>query len=157
MKIDTIDVRILDALQHNGRLTHADLADKVGLSASACHRRIKLLEEAGIIREYAVVLSPRALGRTTSVIVQVTLESQSREALKRFEDAVERVDEVMECYLMGGQADYFMRVLVRDNREYERIHQDVLTRLPGVSRLVSNFAIRSVFRRTSLPLKGLAG
>lgn len=150
--MDKIDKTILSELQSDGRLTNADLADRVNLSASACHRRVRSLEDAGIISKYVAILSARKIGKRTSVFVQVTLDNQRRETLEKFEQAVERVDEVMECYLMGGQADYIMRVLVDDPSAYERLHQDVLTRLPGVQRVVSNFAIRSLFRRTAIKL-----
>lgn len=148
--MDKVDKSILSELQSDGRLTNAELAERVNLSASACHRRVKSLEETGIIAKYVAILSARKVGRKTSVFVQVTLDNQRRETLEKFESAVEQVEEVMECYLMGGQSDYNMRVLVADPTEYERLHQDVLTRLPGVQRVVSNFAIRSLFRRTAI-------
>jgi len=150
--MDKVDKSILSELQLDGRLTNAELSERVNLSPSACHRRVKSLEETGIIAHYVAIVSARKIGRKTSVFVQVTLDNQRRETLELFEQAVERVDEVMECYLMGGQADYNMRVLVADPSEYERLHQDVLTRLPGVQRVVSNFAIRSLFRRTAIKL-----
>ncbi len=150
--MDFKDKQILSELQSDGRLTNLDLAERVNLSPSACHRRVKSLEDAGIIDKYVAIVSARKIGKKTSVFVQATLDNQRRETLEKFERAVERVDEVMECYLMGGQSDYIMRVLVADPSEYERLHQDVLTRLPGVQRVVSNFAIRSLFRRTAIKL-----
>lgn len=150
--MDVKDKQILSELQSDGRLTNLDLAERVNLSPSACHRRVKSLEDAGIIDKYVAIVSARKIGKKTSVFVQATLDNQRRETLEKFERAVERVDEVMECYLMGGQSDYIMRVLVADPSEYERLHQDVLTRLPGVQRVVSNFAIRSLFRRTAIKL-----
>jgi len=150
--MDFKDKQILSELQSDGRLTNLDLADRINLSPSACHRRVKSLEDTGIIDKYVAIVSPRKIGKTTSVFVQVTLDNQRRETLEEFERAVERVDEVMECYLMGGLADYIMRVLVADPSTYEVLHQDVLTRLPGVQRVVSNFAIRSLFRRTAIKL-----
>ena len=150
--MDFKDKQILSELQNDGRLTNLDLAERINLSPSACHRRVKSLEDAGIIDKYVAIVSARKIGRTTSVFVQVTLDNQRRETLEKFERAVERVDEVMECYLMGGSADYTMRVLVADPSKYELLHQDVLTRLPGVQRVVSNFAIRSLFRRTAIKL-----
>ena len=150
--MDKIDKSILLSLQFDGRLTNADLAEKVNLSASACHRRVRSLEDAGIIEKYVAILKAAKVGRKTSVFLHVTLDNQRRETLEEFEQAVSRVDEIMECYLIGGQYDYTMRLLVADPSEYERLHLDVLTRLPGVSRVVSNFAIRSVFRRTAIKL-----
>ena len=152
MKLDAIDRQILTLLQAAGRLSNADLADKVGLSPSACHRRVKALESAGIIADYVALLDEAAFGRTSSVFVQVTLDNQRTENLSHFEEAVAACPEIMECYLTTGEADYHLRVLVRDAADYEHVHHKVLTRLPGVTRVVSNFAIRRVFRRTALPV-----
>ena len=149
---DAKDRQILTLLQAHGRLSNADLAEKVGLSASACHRRVKALEASGIIAGYVALLDEAALGRTSSVFVQVTLSNQRTENLSHFEEAVARCPEIMECYLTTGEADYLLRVLVHDAADYERIHHEVLTRLPGVTRVVSNFAIRRVFRRTAVAL-----
>ena len=149
-RLDAIDRRILTLLQAQGRLSNAELAERAGLSASACHRRVRALEAAGIIAGYVALLDEAALGRTSSVFVQVTLNNQRTENLSHFEEAVARCPEIMECYLTTGEADFLLRVLVRDAADYERIHHEVLTRLPGVTRVVSNFAIRKVFRRTAL-------
>jgi len=150
--LDKIDVSILQILQRRGRINNADLAEKVGLSASACHRRVRVLEASGIISSYVALLSAEKLGMTSSVFVQVTLENQRRENLSRFEEAITHCPEIMECFLMTGDADYLLRVSVRDAADYERLHHGVLTRLPGVKRVNSNYAIRKVFRRTALPL-----
>ena len=150
--MDKIDVAILQILQRNGRINNADLAGQVGLSASACHRRVRALEKAGIISSYVALLSAEKLGMASSVFVQVTLENQRRENLNRFEEAITHCPQIMECFLMTGDADYLLRVSVRDATDYERLHHDVLTRLPGVKRVNSNYAIRKVFRRTALPL-----
>jgi DNA-binding Lrp family transcriptional regulator len=150
VRLDSVDVSILTELQDHGRLTNAELAERVGLSASACHRRVKALEQAGVIDRYVAILSEKALGRGITVYVQVTLDNQKRETLVAFEEAVETVPEVMECYLMSGDADYLIRVLVRDANDYERVHREVLSGLPGVARLVSSFTIRRVFSRTAM-------
>ena len=152
MRLDSVDVAILSELQVHGRLTNSELADRAGLSASACHRRVKALESAGVIDRYVAILSEKALGRGITVYVQVTLDNQKRETLVAFEKAVEAVPEVMECYLMSGEADYLIRVLVRDANDYERIHREVLSGLPGVARLHSSFTIRRIFSRTSMPV-----
>lgn len=152
MRLDSVDISILNRLQEQGRLTNAELAERVGLSASACHRRVKALEGAGIIDRYVAILSELALGRGITVYVQVTLDNQKRDTLVAFEEAVEHVPEVMECYLMSGDADYLVRVLVRDANDYERVHREVLSSLPGVTRLVSSFTIRRVFSRTAMPV-----
>jgi len=152
VQLDNVDVSILTELQENGRLTNAELAERVGLSASACHRRVKTLESSGVVDRYVAILSEKALGRGITVYVQVTLDNQKRDTLQEFEDSVHDVPEVMECYLMSGEADYLVRVLVRDANDYERVHREVLSSLPGVARLVSSFTIRRVFSRTNLPV-----
>jgi len=152
LRLDSVDISILNRLQEQGRLTNAELAERVGLSASACHRRVQALEGAGIIDRYVAILSELALGRGITVYVQVTLDNQKRDTLVAFEEAVEHVPEVMECYLMSGDADYLVRVLVRDANDYERVHREVLSSLPGVTRLVSSFTIRRVFSRTAMPV-----
>tara|TARA_R110002073_G_scaffold29837_5_gene93613 strand:+ start:7628 stop:8104 length:477 start_codon:yes stop_codon:yes gene_type:complete len=152
VRLDDVDVAILTELQEHGRLTNAELAERAGLSASACHRRVKALESSGVIDRYVAILSEKALGRGITVYVQVTLDNQKRETLVGFETAVEAVPEVMECYLMSGDADYLVRVLVRDANDYERVHREVLSGLPGVARLVSSFSIRRVFARTTMPV-----
>ncbi|WP_339749575.1 Lrp/AsnC family transcriptional regulator [uncultured Maricaulis sp.] len=152
MRLDDIDVAILTELQEHGRLTNSELAERAGLSASACHRRVKTLEGSGVIDRYVAILSEKALGRGITVYVQVTLDNQKRDTLVAFETAVETVPEVMECYLMSGDADYLVRVLVRDANDYERVHREVLSGLPGVARLVSSFTIRRVFARTAMPV-----
>jgi len=152
LQLDNVDISILTELQDDGRLTNAELAERVGLSASACHRRVKTLENSGVVDRYVAILSEEALGRGITVYVQVTLDNQKRDTLQVFEDAVRDVPEVMECYLMSGEADYLVRVLVRDANDYERVHREVLSSLPGVARLVSSFTIRRVFSRTNLPV-----
>lgn len=152
INLDKLDITILERLQRQGRINNADLAQIVGLSASACHRRVRALENSGIISSYVALLSDEKLGQASSVFVQVTLENQRRENLSKFEAAVTDCREIMECFLMTGDADYLLRVCVRDAADYERLHHEVLTRLPGVRRVMSNYAIRKVFRRTALPL-----
>jgi Lrp/AsnC family leucine-responsive transcriptional regulator len=125
----------------------------VGLSASACHRRVRALEAAGVIERYVALLDAEQVGRGLVVIVLATLENQKRETLEAFERAVEGVEEVMECYLMTGAEDYLLRLLVRDARDYERVHRERLSGLPGVARLISNIAMRRVFTRTAIPVE----
>ena len=149
---DAVDAAILSALQREGRLSNADLADQVGLSASACHRRVRALEAAGLIRGYVALLDAEALGRGLTVIVLATLENQRRDTLEAFERAVAEIEEVMECHLTTGQEDYLLRLQVRDARDYERVHRERLSGLPGLARLISNIAMRTVFARTALPI-----
>ncbi|WP_262695417.1 Lrp/AsnC family transcriptional regulator [Kordiimonas aquimaris] len=148
---DKIDTAILNALQENGRLTNVELAEHVGLSESACLRRVKNLDEMGIITHFAAHLDAAAIGLPGTVFVRASLESQREEQLTQFEEAVTHVPEVMECYLMSGDVDYIIRVVVRDAPDYERIHH-ILTRLPGVARVHSSFALRTILKRSKLPL-----
>ena len=151
-QLDAIDRRILRVLQENARIANVDLAQEVGLSPSPCLRRVRDLEEAGVVRGYVALLDPGALGLKVSVFIQVRLERQIEEALETFEAAVLARPEVMECYLMTGDADYLLRVVVSDLAAYERFLMDSLTRLPGVANIRSSFALKQVKYRTALPL-----
>lgn len=152
MTLDATDRALLTLLQGEGRLTNAELAERVGLSPSACHRRVRALEARSVIRGYAALVDPEAVGRGLTVLVLVTLENQRRETMQAFEAGVEQVEEVMDCYLTTGAEDYLLRLMVRDARDYERVHRERLSGLPGVARLVSNIAMRKVFTRTALPI-----
>ena len=151
INIDKIDRAILDALQQDGRQSNVELAKKVGLSESACLRRVKNLDEKGVITHYAANVNAAAVGLPGSVFVRVSLVDQQEEKLRKFEESVRTVPEVMECYLMSGDVDYMIRVVVGGAPDYERIH-NTLTRLPGVARIHSSFALRTVLKRTRLPL-----
>lgn len=143
--MDEKDRAILRLLRQDARMSNAALAAAVGLSPSACLRRLRLLEDGGVIRGYTVVLEEaEPAGSGVVVIVQITLERQTDEHLRRFEGAVRRCPEVRECYLMTGLADYLLRVEARDAADYERIHKEQLSRMPGVARIQSSFAIRRV-------------
>jgi DNA-binding Lrp family transcriptional regulator len=157
MNLDSIDYRILATLQADGRITNNSLAEKVGLSPSACLRRVQLLEKAGVIEGYMALVDAAQLGRPTTVVVQITLERQTDDHLEAFEAAIAHHAEVVECYLMSGMADYLLRVAVRDAEDYERLHRAVLARLPGVARIQSSFAIRTVICRPSIPVGELGG
>ncbi len=150
--LDVIDRRILDVLQNNARIANVDLADKVGVSASPCWRRVREMEDRGVIACYVTLVEPAALGLQVSVFVQVTLEKQVEGALKIFEAAVRLRPEVMECYLMTGDADYHLRVVVADLPAYERFLMDHLTRVPGIANIRSSFALKQVKYTTALPL-----
>ncbi|MEM9630894.1 MAG: Lrp/AsnC family transcriptional regulator [Pseudomonadota bacterium] len=154
MKLDRLDRKILDVLQKDGRIANADLAEVVGLSASACLRRVRTLEEAGIIENYVALLDQRKLGRRMDVFVEISLTGQSKETLENFERAVARSEEIMECFLMAGDADYILRLTAEDPVDFERIHRDHLAQLPGVLRMKSSFAIRPIVKRTAIPLEG---
>lgn len=150
--LDDIDRRILDRLQRNARISNADLARDVGLSPSPCLRRVRELEDSGIIQGYVALLDPASVGLPLSVFVQVTLERQVEHALETFESAVLDRPEVMECYLMTGDSDYLLRVVVADVGAYERFLKDHLTRVAGVASIKSSFALNQVKYGTSLPL-----
>ena len=150
--IDRTDRRILSALQRNARIANQELADQVGISASACWRRVRQLEAAGVIQRYAAVLDPVRLGLPVSILINVSLEKQGEKALQVFETAVAEWPEVMECYLMTGDADYLLRVVVADLAAYEQFLMRKLTRIPGIASIRSSFALRAVRRRTELPI-----
>jgi len=153
MKIDATDRAILVALQLDGRMTNVELAERVHLSESACLRRVRLLEDNGVIERYTMLVSPAAVGINGNVFAEITLNSQKQEDLDAFEAAVRAVPEVMECYLVTGEYDYLLRVVARDTVDYERIHHEHLTRLPGVARVKTSFTLRTVAKKTELPLR----
>jgi DNA-binding Lrp family transcriptional regulator len=144
--LDGIDRKILRLLRADGRISNADLAEAIGLSPSACLRRLRLLESSGVIRGYTAIIEDPAPHARTVVIVQITLEKQTEDGFNRFEAAVRQCPEVCECYLMTGASDYQLRVEARDAADYERIHKEQLSRMPGVARIQSAFAIRTVVR-----------
>ena len=151
-EIDDRDRAILRELMRDGRLTNADLAERVHLSPSACLRRVRALEESGLIAGYAMLLDPAAAGLPGAAFISVTLDQQGRAALDRFEAQVRRHAEIIECYLLAGAADYLLRVAYRDAHDFERIHTEIITRLPGVSRVQSTMTLRTVKKTTALPL-----
>ena len=150
--MDRIDIAILERLQADARISNVDLAEAVGLSPSPCARRVTALEEQGVIRRYVSLIDPAAVGLPISVFVQVSLEHQVEAALQKFEEAVSAYPEVMECYLMTGDADYMLRVVVPDLETYQRFLLERLTRVAGVDSIKSSFALNEVVHRTNLPL-----
>jgi len=151
--MDRFDRLILEALQGDGRISNKQLAQQVHLSESACLRRVRALEEDGMIERYVAMLNQRKVGVPGDVLVHIGLHREEQSELAAFEDAVRNIPEVMECYLMTGEFDYLLRVVVKDMADFERIHKDELTRLPGVARVNSSFAIRTVLKRTALPIR----
>lgn len=149
--LDAIDLKILRTLQGDGRISNVDLATAVGLSPSACLRRVQNLESRGVIRGYSVLINEAALGHRMSIFVNITLDRQTEEYLSVFETAVRRCPEIMDCYLMSGQADYLLRVVAADAEDYERVHKETLSRLPGVARIQTSIALRRVVRRQVAP------
>ena len=150
--LDTIDRKILAALQDDARMSNVELADVIGLSPSPCLRRVRALERAGVIRRYVTLLDQARVGLPVSVFVSVSLERQVEPALETFEAAIQQRPEVVECYLMTGDADYLLRVVTQDLTAYERFLMDHLTRIPGVNSIKSSFALKQVAYRTALPI-----
>jgi Lrp/AsnC family leucine-responsive transcriptional regulator len=150
--LDEIDRKILGVLQENGRIALADLATKVGLSPSPCLRRVRILEKAGVIARYVAVLDQQAVGLPVSVFISIKLERQKQDALNRFSTTIARWPEVLECYLMTGPRDYWLRVVVPDLAAYERFLKQKLTRLEGVASIESSFALEQVKYSNVLPL-----
>ncbi|QRG06657.1 Lrp/AsnC family transcriptional regulator [Xanthobacter dioxanivorans] len=152
MTLDDIDAHIVRLLRADGRMSNADLAEAVGLSASACLRRVRLLERGGVIRGYTAIVETPGPAERLVVLTQITLDRQTEEFLNRFEAAVRRCPEIIDCYLMTGLSDYVLKIEVRNAAEYERLHKEVLSRLPGVARIQSSFAIRTVVSGRPGPL-----
>ncbi len=153
VSFDRYDRSILQILQREGRLANSELAERVSLSESACLRRVRALEAAGLIEGYTAILNQQKAGLGVNVFVSITLERQERADMAAFEAAVRLVPEVMECYLMTGEYDYLLRVVVADTADFERLHSRHLTSLPHVSRLHSSFALRTVQKSRELPVR----
>lgn len=153
MELDRYDRTLLRLLQQDARMTNTALAARVNLSESACLRRVRALEESGLIEGYTALVDQQRAGFAVNVFVNITLDRQSQTGLEAFESAVRRIPEVMECYLMTGEHDYLLRLVVSDLADFERIHNQHLTRLPSVARVHSSFAMRTVTRSRTLPVR----
>lgn len=152
-EIDKSDKIILKMLQAGSQQPLSDIATKAGLSPSTCHRRIKAMEEQGLILGYTATLNRKQLGLANEFFVEVSLVAQTEEAFEKLEKAVQRVPEILECHLMSGQFDYLLRVVARDAEDYERIHRTRLARLPGVQRIQSSLALRTVKVLSGFPIE----
>lgn len=148
--LDTIDTAILRILQQNGRIANAELAERVGLSASACSRRVDILERSGVISGYHARLSHKALDYRIVAIVHISLSGQFAKTLSEFEAAVKLCPNVLVCYLMSGEYDYILRVAAKDLEDYERIHRDWLSALPHVVKINSSFSLREIIDRPNV-------
>lgn len=153
MSLDDIDRRILAVLQDNGRISNVELAERVGLSPSPCLARVRGLERNGLIRGYVALVDPGRVGLGVSVFIQVSLEKQVGRALDTFESAMTAMPEVMECYLMTGDSDYMLRVLVEDVAALQRFIVDKLSKVPGVASIRSSFALKQVKFKTAVPVR----
>jgi DNA-binding Lrp family transcriptional regulator len=152
MQLDTLDFRILAELQADGALTNVELARRVHLSPSPCLARVKALEAAGVIERYVALANAKQLGLGLNVFISISLKEQSKQALADFERRIAEHDEVMECYLMSGDSDYLIRVVLTDIAALERFILDQLTPIPGVEKIRSSFALKQVRAKTALPL-----
>lgn len=152
IELDAIDAKILAHLQRDGRLTITELGERVGLSPSPCLRRVRLLEERGVIAGYVAVVDQNAVGLSVNVFASIRLERQREEELERFNAAVAQWPEVMECYLMTGTHDYLMRIVVGSLEDYETFIRDRLSRLTGVASIQSSFALSCVKHKTAIPV-----
>ena len=150
-----LDRRILELIQEDARISNADLAAQIGLSPSPCWRRVRALEERGVISRYVTLVTPEAIGLPVNVWVRVTLDEQVERRLEHFETAIVARPEVMECYLMTGESDYLLRVVVPDIAAYQAFLLDHLTRIEGIASIKSSFALKQVKYKTALPLDHL--
>ena len=152
--LDSIDLKILRELQDDARISNVRLADRVGLSAAPCLRRVRDLEKAGVVRRYVALLDPSAVDLGVTVFVQISLDLQVKGRLEIFEKAMLSRPEVVDCYLMTGDSDYLLRIVVRDVAAYERLLKEFMTRIEGVASIKSSFALKQVKNSTALPLPG---
>lgn len=150
--LDEIDLHIIDVLQRDGRISNQDLADKVGLSPSPCLRRLRQLESSGVVQKYVALVSPTAVGQGLQAFVEVRLDRQTRASVDKFEAEILKLPQVLECYLMAGDWDYVLRVVVRDLEEFRDFHMNFLSKIPGVGNVKSNISMKQVKYSTALPL-----
>lgn len=150
--LDELDRRILTEVQSDGRITNQDLSERIGLSPSPCLRRLRQLEGEAVITRYVALVDPAKVGLPVTAFVRVRLDSQDDRHLEQFESAVVGFPEVMECYLMTGEADYQLRILVGSLAEYEDFLRHRLTRIPGVAQVTTGFALRPVIYKTAIPV-----
>ena len=153
MSLDRMDIAILETLQKDGRISNASLAEAIGLSQSACSRRLDNLEKSGVIRGYHARLSNAAMGHGMTAIVHISLSGQFEKSLREFETAIKRCPNVLSCHLMSGEYDYILRIAAKDLADYERIHKQWLSAMPHVTKINSTFALREVIDRTAVGLK----
>jgi Lrp/AsnC family transcriptional regulator, leucine-responsive regulatory protein len=154
--MDSLDKNILDLLQHNGKISNQELADKIALSPSPCSRRVKQLEDEGYIRQYVALLDPIKIGLQLTIMVSIALVNHDQKIMKNFEKTVAALPEVVHCYLITGQsADYLMKVIVANLSEYQSFLLEKLTVIDGVSQVHSSFVLQSIVDKTSLPLNSM--
>lgn len=154
--MNKIDIAILEALQKDSRSTIAEISERVGLSHSAAHRRVQALQESGIITNYSARLNPQKLGLGVQAYIEITLKDQSRESMDSFEARVAQMDDILECYLMSGSADYMLSVVAINLSDFDDIHRNCLSELPGVMSMTTKFLIRRIKDWNGYPVKRLA-
>jgi len=154
--MDRADIAILEALQSDSRLTVIEIGEKVGLSSSACHRRMQGLEKAGVIDGYAAILNPEKLGLGVHAFIEITLTNQSRKSMDQFETAVVDLEDILECHLMSGEADYLLTVAAINLEDFDDIHRNYLSGLPGVSSMTTKFLIRRIKDWAGYPVRRLS-
>lgn len=152
MPLDALDIRIIDCLQHDGRMSNQQLSEEVGLSPSPCLRRVRNLEQSGLIEGYFALVNPNAVGLSVTAFVRIRLNAQGDAELSAFEAEISSFPEVMECYLMTGEADYQLRVLVESLADFEDFLRQKLTKIATVSQVTTSFALRPVVYRTAIPV-----
>jgi Lrp/AsnC family leucine-responsive transcriptional regulator len=155
--LDAVDLRILDELQRDGRMTNHELASRVGVSPSPCLRRVRALEQAGVIAGYVGLIEPRAVGLEVQAFIRIRLQQQDDRHLGKFEEAVAGFEEVMECHLVTGDADYEVRLLVRSLDDFEDFLRTKLTRIDGIAEVTTSFALRPIVCRRRVPVKPTRG
>ena len=154
LKLDSLDKKILEALQRNGQISNLDLADQVALSPSACSRRVKTLEEQGYIEKYVALLNPKKIHLDLVVMVSVTLKTHNTKIMEGFESSIKKIPEVVQCYLTAGQsADYILKVVAKDLEEYQSFLLKKLTKIKGVTSVQSVFILKNIVNKTELPLE----
>jgi Lrp/AsnC family transcriptional regulator, leucine-responsive regulatory protein len=153
LSLDDIDRKILEALQDDGSLSNVELSKRVNLSPSPCLARVKALEQGGVIKRYVALLDPNSVGLRLSVFISISLKQQSKPALELFESHIAEHPQVMECYLMTGDADYLLRVVVSDIQALERFILDHLSPIPGIDKIRSSFTLKQVLYKTALPIE----
>ncbi len=150
--MDNYNLKILDRLQNDARITNVSLAESVNLSPAPCLRRVRELEQSGVIREYTTLLDPESVGWNVSVFIEVRLEKQILSCINEFEDTIENYPEVMECYLMTGTSDYLLRVIAKDLTSLQTFITDKLASIKSVANLKSSIALKQVKYKTALPI-----
>lgn len=151
---DRADRQMLRELQLDGSLTHEEVAERIHLSSSICSRRRHRLEREGIITGYVALVDPAKVGCSETIFVEIRLSTNSYDDIRAFEEAVRRVDEVMDCWEVAGHLDYLLRVVVADTKHFQRVRDEQLLQLPGVAHADTSFALRTVVRKTALPIGG---